>query len=372
MRNLASVQRITAIHPIEGRDQIGLAEVLGWHVIVRYDQFKEGDLCVYFEIDSVLPENETFEFMRKHGFRVKTMKMAGQVSQGLCMPLSCFLINPDKVREGEDVTEILGVTKYEPADESEQSTESQTGKKRKKYPIRSFLYRHPITSKLAHAIWGNKINRGSFPDFVSKTDETRIQNIPWMLQKKDITFEAHEKVDGQSGTFALVRNNKLFGLVKDYDFIVCSRNLRLFHPDNSSYWAVAERYHLKDVLKDLLDQYQDAEWVCIQGECIAPNVQRNKYNVMKPDLYCFNLIVDGGHKVDSIAAAEMVKEYGLKWVPLINPAYRLPDTVEEVEAYAHGQSQIAPTLREGIVFRNYEHNLSWKCVDPLFLLKWKE
>lgn len=90
MRKLASVQKIEAIHPIEGRDQIGLAVVLGWQVIVRYDQFREGDLCVYCEVDSVLPEVPEFEFLRKCNFRIKTMKMAGLSRRACACPcLTC-------------------------------------------------------------------------------------------------------------------------------------------------------------------------------------------------------------------------------------------------------------------------------------------
>ena len=370
MRKLASVQKIEAIHPIEGRDQIGLAVVLGWQVIVRYDQFREGDLCVYCEVDSVLPEVPEFEFLRKCNFRIKTMKMAGVVSQGLCLPMS-HLPNGNYAI-GDDVTELLHITKYEPQEEVQQD-DAEPNSKKKVSKFRQWMFRCPVTAGLAQQIWGNSIKRKSFPDFIAKTDETRIQSMPFMLNRKDITFEAHEKVDGQSGTFFLRKYKKLFGLRTEYDFGVCSRNLRLFREDSSSYWSVVNRYHIRDVLRKLLDDCKDgSEWVCIQGECVAPSVQGNKYHVDKSDLYCFNLITEKRGKIDSLEAEKILCPHGLKWVPLVEANYRLPDTIQEIEAYAHGDSQLYPTLREGIVFRNYEKGISFKCVDPLFLLKWKE
>lgn len=115
----------------------------------------------------------------------------------------------------------------------------------------------------------------------------------------------------------------------------------------------------------------DSEWVCIQGECVASNVQGNKYHVSEPDLYCFNLIYPTG-KVPCIEAETMVAEHGLKWAPLVSAAIVLPDTVNEMLDYATGESALYPTLREGIVVRNYEHNISFKAVSPDFLIQHDE
>ena len=190
-----------------------------------------------------------------------------------------------------------------------------------------------------------------------------------MLKRKDLIWEVHEKVDGQSGTFFLKKLPKTFPWSKQkYDFGVCSRNLRLNKKDNSSYWTVAEKYQLESVLKQLI---QDHEFVAIQGECIGPRVQGNKYHVTEPDLYCFNLIYPEG-KLDSITAAEIVEAYGLKWVPLIEDGFVLPDTVEEMLEYATGTSALYDTLREGVVIRCYKAHLSFKAVSPDFLIKWDE
>ncbi len=355
MRQLASIKRVGDIFPIEGRDRIVLAMIDGWSVIVKKDEFQTGDLCVYCEIDSVLPEREEFEFLRSKNFRIKTMKMAGVVSQGICFPLS---ILPDGNYElGQDVTDILGVTQYEPTMDKEPELKNA---KKPKYP--KWLMRWKWFRNLVKRRSGGKESRG-FPSFIQKTDQTRIQNMPFILKTKD-PFVATEKVDGQSGTFALVRHRRLFGT--KYEYIVCSRNLRLFTKDNSSYWFVSDKYNIRKVLEDII---ADNEWVAIQGECISPKVQGNKYKVDEPDLYVFDVITPTG-KMDTMLAKALVEEHGMKFVPIIATDYVLPDTVQEVLDYAHGESALGHTIREGIVFRAPGGKVSFKAVDPLFLIKY--
>lgn len=361
MRNLASIQEIRAIHPIDGKDRIVLAEVLGWTVIVQKSEYAVGDKCVYVEIDSVLPEKPEFEFLRPKKFRIKTMKMGGVLSQGICFPLS---ILPDgEYQVGDDVTQLLGVTKYDEYQDEPQAKQTES-----RNPLRAFLFRHRLTRPLARLIWqGTKRENHGFPEFVSKTDETRIQNMPHLLEDKKPVWIGREKIDGQSGTFFLKKTNGLFG--PKYDFGVCSRNNRLMKPDNSSYWYVAQRYHIRYVLMELLKgPYAGHDWICIQGECIGPKVQGNKYHVSEPDLYCFNLILPTG-KVPCAFAESLLGEYGIKWVPLVTAQYALPDTIPEILDYATGQSALYPTLREGIVFRDYKTGRSFKAVSPDFLLK---
>ena len=359
MRKLASVQKITEIVPIEGRDRIVLATVEGWHVIVTTD-FNVGDKVIYVEIDSVMPEQPEFEFLRPKKFHIKTMKMAGVISQGICFPMD---ILPEKYRDldvGEDVTDIIGVTQYEPTMDKEEDPVGQK-KKAKKYP--AFLMRFKWFRKLVLP----KPRKGGFPSFVSKTDEERIQNMPWIINDKR-EWIATEKVDGQSGTFALVRHRGLFN--DKFEYIVCSRNLRLMHPDGSTYWSVSERYHIENVLKNMIG---NREWIAIQGECVGPKIQKNKYGVAEPDLYVFNVIYpwpDG--RLNSKLAKSLVEQHGLNFVPIVEEKVVLPDTVDEVLTYADGQSQLANTLREGIVFRSLDGKQSFKAVSNKFLLKWSE
>ena len=359
MRKLASIQQITDIQPIQGRDRIVLATVLGWRVIVTTD-FHVGDKVVFCEIDSVLPEKPEFEFLRPKKFRIRTMRMAGVLSQGICFPLD---ILPEKYRGceiGEDVTDIIGVKQYEPTMDKE--PDNYAGYKQnnaKKYP--QFLMRFSWFRKLVLP----KPRKGGFPSFVSKTDEERVQNMPWIVNNKG-PWIATEKVDGQSGTFALVRHK---GLFRDkFEYIVCSRNLRLAHPDGSSYWRVSDRYQIENVLRNMIG---NREWIAIQGECIGPKIQKNKYGVKDCDLYVFNLIYPNG-RVDSIHAKSICENHGLNFVPIINKNYNMPDTVDEVLEYANGQSQLADILREGIVFRTLDGKQSFKAVSPEFLIKWNE
>lgn len=290
------------------------------------------------------------------------MKMAGVLSQGICFPLS--LLPEGNYEVGDDVTDILGITKYdEYADEIKQDS------KQPKSPLRQFMFRHRITRPLAKLIWTpTKRERDGFPDFVSKTDETRIQNIPHILENKDVKWVGREKIDGQSGTFFLRRMKNPIPFLPDrFDFGVCSRNRRLVTDDGSTFWTVAKKYNLRKVLEELI---WDNEWVCIQGEVIGPKVQGNKYHVSEPDLYCFNLIYPG-RKVPCFTAEDLVGNLGLKWVPKVVDGYVLPDTVSEILEFASGQSALYPDLREGIVFRNYETGQSFKAVSNDFLLKHK-
>ena len=356
-RALAHIEEINSIVPIEGKDRIVLATVLGWTVIVQKD-FKVGDKVVFAEIDSVFPEKPEFEFLRSKKFRIKTMKMAGVISQGIVFPLS--ILPEGEYNIGDDVTDILGITQYEPTMDKEEADIENTKTSVKKYP--EFLMRMAWFRKL---VLPKKQAKG-FPSFISKTDESRVQNCPFYLNM-DCKWIATEKVDGQSGSFTLQRvKGKHFWNKDTYDFAVCSRNLRKWKKDTSPFWSVAEKYNIEDVLHKLIG---DNEWVAIQGECVASNVQGNKYHVTEPDLYVFNLIYPSG-RVGSIEAKKIVNDLGLKFVPILSEDAQIKGmTVPEVLEYATGKSQLYDTLREGIVFRSEDGKQSFKAVSPDFLLK---
>lgn len=360
-RKLAHIEKIEWVRPIEGKDRIVLAGVLGWTVIVQKADYKEGDKCIFCEIDSVFPEKSEFEFLRSKKFRIKTMKMSGVLSQGICFPLS--ILPQGNYEIGDDVTELMGITQYEPTMDKEEIDNSEDAKSTKKYP--KFLMRQSWFRKL---VLPKKQAKG-FPSFISKTDETRIQNAPFYLDM-DCNYVATEKVDGQSGSFTLQRvKGKHFWNKDTYDFAVCSRNLRKWNKDTSSFWSVAEKYNIEEVLYKLIG---DNEWVAIQGECVAPNVQGNKYKVTEPDLYVFNLIYPSG-RIGSVEAKRIVEEYGLKFVPIIDESVNLKGmSVVDVLDYATGKSQLYNTLREGIVFRSLDGKQSFKAVSPEFLIKHNE
>lgn len=358
-RKLASIKKITDIIPIEGKDRIVLAIVDGWQVIVKKGEFEIGDQCVYCEIDSVMPETEQFEFLRNKKFRIKTLKMAGVISQGICFPLDVLPVGTYK--EEQDVTDILGVKQYFATMDIERvpSKEATITRSYPKILMRMKWFRNLVSSK--------KQTKG-FPDFISKTDETRIQNAPFYLQNKN-EWVVTEKVDGQSGTFFVkLKKRKQLWAKTLYDFGVCSRNMRIWEEDNSSYWSVCNKYNIKEILMKNIGDY---DFFAIQGECISPNVQGNKYKVASPDLYVFNVITPNG-RLGSEAAREWCNKHGLKFVPVIDTHYILPNSVSEVLDYAHGKSELYDTLREGLVFRSKDGKQSFKAVDPLFLLRHDE
>lgn len=362
MRKLASVQKIENIRPIEGSDFIEQGNVLGWNIVIKKGDFKNNDLIIFVEPDSILPDKPEFEFLRSKKFRIKTQKIRKTLSQGICFPLS--ILPEGKCELEDDVTAIMGITKYEPNEDNREVIDEPKSKKFQ-HPVFQFLFKFSIFRKL---LLKKKENRG-FPDFIAKTDETRIQNIPFILNNKDVKYIEREKIDGQSGTFFLKKMSKnWFWQKQNYDFGVCSRNLRLWKEDNSNYWTVAKKYNIKAVLENLIG---DNEFVAIQGECVAPNVQGNKYKVTEPDLYVFNLIYPIG-KVCCLEGEEILNKYGIKWCPLIDKEFVVRNTVNEMLDYTTGKSKLYDTLREGSVFRNYEKNVSFKSVSPEFLIKYDE
>lgn len=361
MRKLASIQTISDLNPIEGKDRIVLATVLGWHVIVKKDEFAIGDKCVYCEIDSVLPEKEEFEFLRKNNFRIRTMKMAGVYSQGICFPLS--ILPEGNYNVGDDVTDIIGIKKWEPQEDERWWISLKPEKKKKKWYENIFLTRYAWYRKLIKYDWKS---RGNFPDFIHKTDETRIQSAPFYLDDRTGKYVATEKIDGTSGTFVLKRI-KRFILKDKFEYIVCSRNMRL-ERGNSIYWEVSDKYKIEKCLKNLIG---DRDWVCIQGECIGPKIQKNKYKVTEPKLYVFNLIYPE-RRYGSLEAKGLLETRGFSFVPIVNANFTLPETVDEMILLADGESAIANTLREGLVIRSKDGSKSFKAVSNKFLTKWSE
>lgn len=361
MRKLASIQKIEWVRPIEGRDRIELAGVLGYSVIIRKDEFAPGDLCVFCEIDSVLPEKPEFEFLRPKKFRIKTMKLGSAYSQGIVFGLD--ILPRKKSGESyvldEDVTDVIGVTQYTPTMDRE--PDELVAKQSKKYP--KWLMRFGWFRKLVGI---GKPKKSGFPSFISKTDETRLQNCVAKLQDKR-EWVASEKVDGQSGSWALLRHKRHWPFNDDFEYIVCSRNLRLKVKDNSSYWKVSDKYNIEAALRNMIG---NRDWIAIQGECVGPKIQGNKYKLTDYEMYVFNLIYPTG-RLGSLKAKSIIENKGMNFVPIVNEQYVLPDTIEEALADATGPSALNPdTLREGFVIRSQDGQESWKIVSPEFLLKY--
>ena len=368
MRKLASVQRIVSLSPIEGAEKIEKAVVLGWElVIAKADNFKVGDLVCYMEVDSIVPDKPEFYFLRERKFRIRTIKLRGQVSQGICFPLS--ILPKGNYKEGDDVTNLIGVRKYDPQAEFE----------RKEADRLAAIDKNRLTKFFKRFAWYRRLffkpKRTPFPAFIKKTDEDRIQLFPDYYERwGDLSFDVTEKVDGQSVTYFMIPNKKIFPWDKKWKFGVCSRNFQLLKPDNSSYWTLAKE----------LDIERKMEFWCegrnvgliIQGEAVGAGIQGNKYKFDRAELYVFNISSynKGKRTYCNQPSQELLCGYfGLKPVPWLTAHFKLKPTIPEMVEYAKGYSLLnKETPREGIVVRNYPNNVSFKVVNTDFLLKYGE
>ena len=377
-RKLATIQVIEKIDPIEGKDRIGLATMvgLGWHVIVNKEDIKVGDKVVYFEIDSILDSNNlAFEFMAKRKFRVKTLKMAGVVSQGLCIPASVF--GEENSIVGKDLTDKLKVQKYDPEAVLERSA-GKFNDKEKHSKLVKFLLRFKWFRILYYL---GKLGVPTFPSEVSKTDECRVQNKPCVLKMYNgRTINVSEKVDGCSSTFLLKPSKSWFG--KKYDYIVCSRNLQVNETGNTVYAEVSRNYDMEGKLTKLLDlakdTFEDAKFVAIQGEILAPNVQGNKYHKNRPELYVFNIIVGTSKgerlKLGNKYVTWFCDQIGLTTVPMLPDFTINGQSVDDMVELSKFKSSVYDTLAEGKVYRVTDDRGmvidSFKVINPDFLIKY--
>ena len=381
-RALAHVEKIEWIRPIEGADNIELIGVLGWVCIAKIGEFKVGDTAVYIEIDSKCPEtDERFAFLASKKYKVKTMKLGKfkVISQGLALPISLFPELSDK-KIGDDVTEVLKITYSSEEDIARKSNKVDTNAKYKAManrrpklfsnPIVRKIMRYSIGRKFMFLLFGRKKdNPKKFPDWIVKTDETRIENAPFYLQSTEKWIKT-EKCDGTSCTFAVDRLKK--GKNK-FDFIVCSRNVRqadrdqaCYH-DSNIYWELADKYNIEKILTDFATE-NNYNRVVLQGEGVG-SVQGNPYKFTENKLFVFNLIVDGT-RLGTVEMADFCKKHGLTSVPIIDTAYELPKTMEEMKLEADGYSELNPKVkREGFVYRSQNGQQSFKNVSREYLLK---
>ena len=378
-RALAYIQHVTNIRPIDGADNIEQCNVLGWNLICKKGEFHEGDPCVYIEIDSKVPEREEFEFLRAKGFKVKTMKLGkfNCISQGLAMPQSAFK-ELTGLSEGTDVTDILGI-KYSVQEDNVRKGNGDPNAKYKSMAARhQKIFKQKWARWMMRRSWGRKImffffgkkkdNPRGFPTFVSKTDEERVENQPWRIGDGK-TYLATEKLDGTSCTYALERKGR-----NKFEFYVCSRNVRqqdekqeCYH-DHNIYWDLAFKYNIEQHLKDFLNQFPQLKWVCIQGEGVG-SVQGNPLKLTEDDLYVFNFKESQTGRWSSMAGAGQVREWGMKWVPILGEV-QMPDTMEELKVLATGKSRVNPeVMREGIVYRSLDGSDSFKNVSREYLIK---
>jgi hypothetical protein len=374
-RKLAHIEIIEEIKEIPEADKIVMAKVLGWECVVKKDEFKIGNKIVYVEVDSIMPELLEYEFLKDVKYRIKTRKFRGQISQGLVLPIPSDWIDSYKndCSIGDDVTEKLGITKYLSPSERNELEVQERKIANEKSKLKKFLMRYSFFRRL----FLTRTQKQSFPYWVSKTDEERIQNIPHVLEQfKDKEVYITEKIDYQSGTWTGKMIPKFGGLlgelipIKKYQFVVCSRNLTT-NDKNSLYWRIAKKYDLEQILKE-------NPTLTIQGEQGDTNIQGNKYGIKEPTMWVFNII---DHEKDYHYNFEEIKafcaKYDLKCVPELRFNIKLSAlgaTVQELVEFSKGKSVINPDIeREGIVIRCIENGkklLSFKVINPNFLLKY--
>ena len=380
-RELAYVVRINKVEPIEGYDRVEYAHINGWGCVVRKGAFKEGDLGVYFEIDSKCPAVEPFLFLEKRKYHVKTQKMCKRISQGLLMSFADFGWENDKYEEGTFLTKELGITYYEPEDNVRKSNSGvdkykkmaqRNGKLFSKQPFR-WLMKRDWGRKILFVFFGKKRDKRGWPAWVAKTDEERVENMPYILENKD-PWIASEKLDGSSTTFTIKR--KLFGR---YDFYVCSRNVVFDKPDKKCFYdtniylEMAEKYGIEKKMAKMLKMFPNAEWITLQGETYGGNIQKRDYSTNEHRFAGFNFITSNEGRWNSVKAAKFMNEFNIPWVPILNENYVLPDTIEDLRAYVHSEpSTVDGIIKEGIVFRSQDGSMSFKCVDPEYLIKYHQ
>ena len=382
-RALAYVVTVDEIQPLEGYDRVVYARTNGWWCIVGKDELHVGDKAVYFEVDSKVPaDDKRFEFLEKRNYKIKTQKMCKVYSQGLMMPLSAFPELGD-AHVGTDVTKKLRIIYADPEDNERKGGGDPNAKYKsmaarhqklfKSKPVR-WLMRRKWGKKLMFVFFGRKKDRPKgFPSFVAKTDEERVENQPWRVGDGK-TYIATEKLDGTSCTYALKRLPKKAFSKQEYEFYVCSRNIRqkdedqkCYH-DHNIYWDLAFKYNIEDHLKQFLLERPDCTWACIQGEGVG-SVQGNPLKLKEDDLYVFNFITDVDGRWNSYDGKLLIEKFGMKWVPILGEV-TMPDTMEELKETADGKSVVNPAVdREGLVYRGLDGQDSFKNVSRKYLLK---
>ena len=371
-RKLVTIRKINALIPIDGCDNICLAVVDGWTVIVKKIEFNVNDYCVFFEIDSFIPAEDTrFQFLKKTttfegklGYRLRTMKMKGVISQGLALPpyflgLDTALVH-QWFKDQTDISDQLNIIKYDVA-------------------VQEFDQRPGLKSGRP---------RGSFPSFIPKTDQEKIQNLTrlWGTLDPNTLFEETLKLDGSSMTCYKIHKflslldkiKQFFGIkVKPYHFGVCSRNLELqpsasnsitFNNDGkvsvydqSDFWRMAIKLDLESKLP---------EGYAIQGKLIGPKIQANNEKVTTLEYYVFDVfnIKEQQYLLPDERVAFCAK-YNIPHVPVLGKFTPFKLSLQDLLKHVEGQSMNPGTISEGRVYKQIDKPFSFKVISNQYLLK---
>ena len=333
-RKLATIRKINDISDIEHADTLCVYHIDGWKVVDKIGKFAKDSLIIFLEVDSFVPTeiapfltkagHEPKEYEGIQGERLRTVKLRGQLSQGLLLPISSLpSVLQMEAEEGSDVTETLGVLKWE----------------------------RPISPQL----YGQA--KGNFPSFLRKTDQERVQNIGRTLESYiNETFEVTIKLDGSSCTI----------FVKDETDGVCSRNLELKQNEDNAFWRIALDYNIHKKIRDY------GKNIAVQGELIAPNIQSNYEKVNKPEFYVFDVFdIDKQEYMLPKERQEFCKLLDIPHVPIIDKSFAMIDNVDNLLDIAEGDGMNKGVKREGLVFKHNSSDFSFKAISNSYLLKEK-
>jgi RNA ligase (TIGR02306 family) len=334
-RKLATIRKIAEVKAIPDADKICAYRVDGWWLVDSVGKYQVNDLVVYLEVDSFVPHElapflskgkEPREFEGVKGERLRTVKLRGQLSQGLLLPIPEDTIKGagHLVAEGLDLTEHLGILKWE----------------------------CPMNAQLAG------MARGNFPTLVPKTDQERIQNLTRSFEQYQLdSWSITEKLDGSSCTFYLDDEGV---------FHVCSRNLDLEEDEANSFWKVARKFQIEDIMRRNF-----MLGMAIQGEMIGEGIQGNQYKTQL-DFYVYDMYnTHTGQYILPVQLKAACERLGLKHVPIIVEATEIKEqSIQSILDFAEGKSLLNGSEREGVVFRsNTVHDLSWKAISNRRLYK---
>lgn len=339
MRKLASIQTVKYVKPIPDADSIETVGVLGWEVVNKKGELKPGDTCLFIEIDSLLPEVPEFEFLRKScwndslkKYRLKSVKLKKQLSQGLALPTSVFPILAG-LTAGADVTDLLNIEKYEP----------------------------PIPAQIV-----GDAKRFTWP--ITKTDETRVQlddEYGFIERLTGKPYYISLKLDGTSSTFLIDP--------KDETYHVCGRNYSYKESERHKFWVLSRKYNIEQGLRGYWNKGQK---IALQGECLGPGIQKNPLGLASHDLFIFNVVdIPTNTKLCLEESLEITNQLGLKFVPIVDKgssfSYTKTDLLEMAKGKykTHFPSAKDSQDREGIVIRSICGEVSFKAINNDFLLK---
>lgn len=338
MRKLASTQRVLEIKPIENADSIEVAVINGWEVVVKKNSVQKDDIVCYFEIDSWIPhdlapfltKNERYKLYQGiTGNRLKTVRLRGQLSQGLIIPVN-ELFKFRIVQEDIDLTDVLNIKKWE--------------------------------KELPASLAG--FAKGNFPSFIPKTDEERIQNLKRQFGDGNLDgrYELTEKLDGTS--FTAFSHNGEHG--------VCSRNLELKRSDGNTYWTIFDKYNFDYIFGDPLTGIDN---IAIQGEIVGPGIQGNQYGLTEHKLFVFKIWdIEEKRYYTPTERSEFCEVHCLTEVPVIDTGFVVDhnvQTIQDILNVVNSKSVLNDTMREGLVFNNTDRpDIHFKAINNEWLLKY--